>query len=150
MTSAASASARSRCAHSRNCRPRCCAWPARSGCCLPPNPLRKLGALVTVVGLVLTAACAAPAVSPAASVTPLDYLPALQGGYFPLHSSEADHLYHIYVRLPEDYAANPGRKYPVVYVLDGDSLFPQIAPQHLFMTIDEKLPEAIIVGIAYG
>ena len=112
--------------------------------------MRKIGAFAAAIGLVLTAACAAPAVSPAASVTPLDHLPALKGGYFPLQSVEADHLYHIYVRLPEEYAADPTRKYPVVYLLDGDSLFPQIAPQHLFMTIDEKMPEAIIVGVAYG
>jgi predicted alpha/beta superfamily hydrolase len=37
-----------------------------------------------------------------------------------------------------------------VYVLDGDSLFPVLAAQHLFLNIDESLPEALIVGIAYG
>jgi uncharacterized protein len=82
--------------------------------------------------------------------TPLDHLPALRGAYFPLQSREADHLYHIYVRLPEGYADKPTGRYPVVYLLDGDSLYPQLAAQHLFMAIDDKLPEAIIVGIAYG
>jgi predicted alpha/beta superfamily hydrolase len=38
----------------------------------------------------------------------------------------------------------------VVYVLDGDSLFPLLAPTHIFLNYDEKLPEAIIVGISYG
>jgi len=38
----------------------------------------------------------------------------------------------------------------VVYVLDGDSLFPLLAPTHLFLHYDESLPDAIIVGIAYG
>jgi predicted alpha/beta superfamily hydrolase len=38
----------------------------------------------------------------------------------------------------------------VVYLLDGDSLFPMLAPHHLFLTYDENLPEAVIVGIAYG
>jgi len=35
-------------------------------------------------------------------------------------------------------------------VLDGDSLFPMLAPEHLFLNIDEKLPEVVTVGIAYG
>ena len=83
-------------------------------------------------------------------VTPLDHLPALSGGYFPLQSREANRTYHIYVRLPQDYAADPARRYPVVYLLDGDSLFPMIAPAHLFLNIDDKMPEAIVVGIAYG
>jgi predicted alpha/beta superfamily hydrolase len=81
---------------------------------------------------------------------PLDYVPALKGDYFPLHSTAARHLYHIYVRLPEGYAADPARRYPVVYLLDGDSLFPLLAATHLFLTIDDKIPEAIVVGIAYG
>ena len=35
-------------------------------------------------------------------------------------------------------------------MLDGDSLFPILAANHLFLHYDEDLPEAIIVGIAYG
>lgn len=58
--------------------------------------------------------------------------------------------YHIYIRYPEGYAAEQVKRYPVVYLLDGDSAFPLIAPQHLFLTYDDDLPEAIIVGIAYG
>lgn len=41
-------------------------------------------------------------------------------------------------------------QYPVVYVLDGDSLFPILAANHLFLNYDENLPQAFIVGIAYG
>ena len=88
----------------------------------------------------------APAVGP----VPLDHLPALAGGYFPLASPETGGNYHVYVRVPEGYAAEPDRRWPVVYLLDGDSLFPLLAPTHLFLGYDEDLPEAIIVGIAYG
>lgn len=35
-------------------------------------------------------------------------------------------------------------------MLDGDSLFPLLATQQLFLGYDENLPEAIMVGIAYG
>jgi predicted alpha/beta superfamily hydrolase len=58
--------------------------------------------------------------------------------------------YHIYVRLPEGYHEVEGKRYPVVYLLDGDSAFPMLAPLHLFMHYDDKVPEAVIVGIAYG
>jgi predicted alpha/beta superfamily hydrolase len=58
--------------------------------------------------------------------------------------------YHIYIRYPEGYAEHPNRHYPIVYLLDGDSAFPMLAPEHLFLTYDDHLPEAIIVGIAYG
>lgn len=86
-----------------------------------------------------------------ASITdaPIRYLPAIAGDYFPLNSVAAGRTYHIYVRLPEGYNANATR-YPVIYLLDGDSLFPLLSPTHLFLTYDEKLPEAIVVGIAYG
>ena len=105
------------------------------------------------LALLLTLAAAAGACAPplaTAKVTPLDYLPSLAGDYFPIRSTEADHDYHIYVRLPQGYAKEPERRYPIVYLLDGDSLFPVLAGNHIFLTIDDKLPEAIVVGIAYG
>ena len=86
----------------------------------------------------------------AAAAVPLDHLPALKGGYFPLASHATGRTYHVYVRLPEGYEAAGERAYPVVYLLDGDTLFPLLAATHLFLGYDEKLPEAIIVGIAYG
>lgn len=103
------------------------------------------------VAALLLAGCALNSVptSPAPAV-PLDHLAALHGDYFPLPSRSTGHAYHIYVRLPENYAAEPERRYPTVYLLDGDSLFPLLATNHLFMTFDDQLPEAIIVGIAYG
>lgn len=82
--------------------------------------------------------------------TPIDYLPALAGDYFKLDSASVGRPYHIFVRLPQGYEDNPSETYPVIYLLDGDSLFPMLAPTHLFLTYDEQLPEAIVVGIAYG
>lgn len=86
----------------------------------------------------------------AAGSVPLDHLPALKGDYFPLVSRGNGRTYHVYVRLPENYDASGAQAYPVVYLLDGDSLFPMLAPLHLFLGYDEGLPEAIVVGIAYG
>jgi uncharacterized protein len=106
-----------------------------------------LRTLAAAAVLVLTGCSQATATR---TLTPLDHLPALTGGYFSIRSREAEHDYHIYVRVPQDYAAQPGRRYPIVYLLDGDSLFPILASSHLFLTIDDKLPEAIVVGISYG
>lgn len=96
--------------------------------------------------LPLLAACAQAGPRP----VPLDHLPALAGDYWPVASAETGGTYHVYVRYPEGYAAEPDRRWPVVYLLDGDSVFPYLAPHHLFLTYDDGLPEAILVGIAYG
>jgi hypothetical protein len=100
--------------------------------------------------VLLLAACAPLAASRPQTSAPLDYLPALKGDYFSLTSPETGTNYHIYIRYPEDYAEHPSERYPVVYLLDGDSAFPLLAPEHLFIHYDDKIPEAIIVGIAYG
>lgn len=93
-----------------------------------------------------------PASSGAATerVEPHAQLPALRGDYFPLVAPQNGRRYDIHVRLPEGYDAAEERRYPIIYLLDGDSLFPLLAPTHLFLTYDEGLPEAILVGIAYG
>ena len=81
---------------------------------------------------------------------PICHLPGIAGDYFRLESTAVGRGFHVFVSLPQSYEADSERSYPVVYVLDGDSLFPIIAPTHLFLTIDYELPEAVIVGIAYG
>ena len=100
--------------------------------------------------LLALSACASGHIGSAADPIPLNHLPALAGDYFRMPFAAAGRDFHIYVRLPEGYGTEPGRHYPVVYLLDGDSLFPILATHHLFLTLDERLPEAIIVGIAYG
>ena len=104
-------------------------------------------ALAGLAGLSL-AACAPTA--PPRPAVPLNHLPALAGDYFALDSREAGHRYHVYIRYPDGYRADDAKLYPTVYLLDGDSLFPYLAPHHIFLTYDDQLPEAIIVGIAYG
>src|SRR5438094_763831 len=111
-------------------------------------------AIAILTGSALTLA-AAPAIAQPAGAAPavedpLEHLPALAGGYFPFASQATGRTYHVYVRLPQNYAADPSKRYPIVYLLDGDSLFPILAASHLYLTIDDKLPEAIVVGIAYG
>src|SRR3546814_3774782 len=85
---------------------------------------------------------------PQSTDIPIDYLPALKGEYFQIASEATDRKYHIYIRLPEGFDPKASGRYPVIYLFDGDSLFPLLAPTHLFLTYDEKLPEAVIVGIS--
>ena len=102
-----------------------------------------------LVALALLAGCA-PAPSGPAGVVPLNHLPALAGDYFRMDSRHVGRAFHIYVRLPEDYDPDASVIWPTVYLTDGDSLFPILAANHLFLTYDDGLPEAIVVGIAYG
>jgi hypothetical protein len=104
-------------------------------------------ALAVLLGL---AACASPPAIPSRPIVPLDHLPALSGDYFPILSKATGTRYHIYIRYPEGYARAGRQNYPIIYLLDGDSLFPYLAAHHLFLTIDDDVPEAIVVGIAYG
>ncbi len=110
--------------------------------------------LLVAVILVMAGCASTPASPPAraigSDIVPLNHLPSLKGDYLKLESNQVGRAYHVYVRLPEGYDPSSVKRYPVVYLLDGDSLFPMLAPQHLFLTYDEKLPEAVIVGIAYG
>lgn len=100
-------------------------------------------------GVFLAALLAVTPVLPA-QAAPLDHLPVLAGDYFAIDSREAGHRYHIYIRYPEGYAEQTRQRYPVVYLLDGDSLFPMLGALHLFLAYDDDLPEALVVGIAYG
>jgi uncharacterized protein len=78
-------------------------------------------------------------------------LPILAGERFTLDSAVIPgRQYHIHVRLPDGYGRNPDARYPVVYLLDGDSTLAMLAPLHLFMTYEDRVPEVIMVGIGYG
>lgn len=75
---------------------------------------------------------------------------ALRGDYLFIDSAEVGRGFHVYVRYPEGYDPADARLYPTVYVTDGDSLFPMLAPLQLFLHYDDGLPEVLMVGIAYG
>lgn len=105
---------------------------------------------ITKLALALLAASGSATNAIAGENAPLSHLPALTGDYFRLDSRGDLGTYHVYIRYPEGYGKDPTVTYPTVYLLDGDSLFPYLAPHHLFLTYDDQLPEAIVVGIAYG
>lgn len=81
----------------------------------------------------------------------LDYLPGLAPAHHHVvTSTHTGREHHLFIRLPEAYGEDREKHWPVVYVLDGDILFPILAPYHLLLHYDEPVPDAIVVGIGYG
>lgn len=86
----------------------------------------------------------------AARADEIQYLQGLSNpDYYRVESETLERPFHIFVRLPEGYNESE-KTYPTIYLLDGGINFPLLAPYYLFLSIDEPMPEAIIVGISYG
>jgi len=66
-----------------------------------------------------------------------------------LFSHQVGIEYQLAVWLPESYASS-GRRYPVIYVLDGDFLFGMATALLPLMSLIDRVPEMIIVGIGYN
>ncbi|UWX03405.1 alpha/beta hydrolase [Pseudoxanthomonas sp. NC8] len=102
----------------------------------------------------------APARAPAtaAAVSPL---PGQRGGGAPyeIAGSEVWNVpdpvsgrdYQVFVALPSGYAAQPQRRYPVLYVTDADYAFPLIRQIGRRLNLDgPALDEFILVGLSYA
>jgi predicted alpha/beta superfamily hydrolase len=57
--------------------------------------------------------------------------------------------FFILTSIPDDYYSNT-RRYPVLYVLDGDIAYGMAASIARYLQIGENIPELIVVGIGYG
>jgi hypothetical protein len=55
--------------------------------------------------------------------------------------------YATWVALPDSYATDASRRYPVLYVTDGQLEFPLISSIHRAMWLGKDAPELIIVGV---
>jgi predicted alpha/beta superfamily hydrolase len=64
-----------------------------------------------------------------------------------LHSAVLDERRAYLVHLPESYAGQPARRYPVIYVLDGSSQDLHTAASAALMARIGVIDEAIVVGI---
>lgn len=67
-----------------------------------------------------------------------------------LDSSVTGRSYDIYVRLPDEYVQDRVKKYPVLYVLDGQWDFKLLDSIYGGLYYDGFVPEMIIVGITYS
>ncbi len=80
-----------------------------------------------------------------------DQLTSLKGtDYQLIRSAILDHDYHIYVKVPEQAKAEPNKKWPVVYLLDGGNNFPLLTPYAEMLSWFGDLPPVVMVGISYG
>lgn len=67
------------------------------------------------------------------------------------HAKSNNKDYEIYVKLPETYASNPGKKYPLMVLTDGYYAFPLVSSINWRMSERNKVYEqSIIVGISYS
>jgi predicted alpha/beta superfamily hydrolase len=58
--------------------------------------------------------------------------------------------YQLYISLPRSYDSKGTTKYPVLYVLDGETFFPLFKTARELMDFGNELEEVIIVGIGSG
>lgn len=65
------------------------------------------------------------------------------------HSSIIDDDFNIYISLPDDYDKSD-KKYPVLYLLDGDIAYGLATSIARYLQFGNNIPELIIVGIGYG
>ncbi len=65
------------------------------------------------------------------------------------HSQIITDDFYLYISLPDDYDQSD-KKYPVMYLLDGDVAFGMAASIARYLQFGNAIPELIIVGIGYG
>jgi predicted alpha/beta superfamily hydrolase len=108
---------------------------------------------VRIVGVVALLFLSLGLSLPARGAEPAD-LRYLQGlgdtRYHRLDSATLERPLHVYVRVPEADPDAPGRRYPVVYLLDGGTFFPLLSAYYHALRWGEELPELVLVGISYG
>lgn len=78
-------------------------------------------------------------------------LPVLTGtDVISIDSKSVGDEFVLYVRVPPEAAAEPDRKFPVIYALDGDHTFPMMCSVATELSWSGAVPPVIVVGIGYG
>jgi predicted alpha/beta superfamily hydrolase len=65
------------------------------------------------------------------------------------HSQIIDDDFYLYISFPDEYDKSD-KKYPVLYLLDGDVTFGMAASIARYLQFGNTIPELMIVGIGYG
>jgi len=87
--------------------------------------------------------------APAPVVPPPFAIPDTQ--VLDIHSTRLDRDYQLFVALPESYAAQPQRRYPVVFVTDANYAFPLVrAISRRVGDHGQGLEDFILVGLSYA
>jgi uncharacterized protein len=115
--------------------------PAAIGACREPEKAES----ATPASVVTSSVADAPASSPA---YPELLLPGTQ--VRALSSPLTGKQHRLLIALPPSFKSDPARRYPVVYVLDGQWDFPLVATLSGGLRFDEVAPELLIVGLSWG
>jgi uncharacterized protein len=67
-----------------------------------------------------------------------------------MKSASTGRSYNLYVRKPADYATNKAKKYPVLYLLDGQWDFKLLDSVIGGLVYDKQMPDILVVGITYS
>lgn len=106
---------------------------------------RPLSCLAALLCLALAGTLSAAEAKPAAF--PGHVIPNSQLRVIPRNAAGRE--YQLHIGLPESYAKDPSRKYPVVYVTDGYWDFAKITAIEGSLVYDKVVPEFITVGLGY-
>ena len=112
------------------------------------SPSRLYIFMMCTLFVPLGSACASP--TPASPGLPPARVTLPSTEVRQLHSSATGRDYDIYLRLPDRYARDTSRTYPVIYSLDGQWDFKMLDSICSGLVYDQFIPEAIIVGITYS
>jgi predicted alpha/beta superfamily hydrolase len=101
------------------------------------------------VGLLLAAACLVGNARPACSAT---YPPVTIPGseLRTMKSTSTSRTYDLYIRKPADFERSKDKKYPVLYLLDGQWDFKLLDSVIGGLFYDKWMPDIVVVGITYS
>lgn len=108
----------------------------------------SLSLIASACGTLITPSPSSASVSPTATTIPVVTIPGSE--LRTLKSTNTGRDYDIYVQLPAGYAENTWKKYPVLYVLDGQWDFKLLNSIYGGLLYDQFVPEMLIVGITYS
>jgi predicted alpha/beta superfamily hydrolase len=67
-----------------------------------------------------------------------------------MKSSSTGRTYDLYIRTPSDFAKNKDKKYPVLYLLDGQWDFKLLDSVIGGLVYDKWMPDIVVIGITYS
>ena len=65
-----------------------------------------------------------------------------------INSAKLNEMREITIGLPASYQKNPGKKYPLLLLLDGDYLFDPFSGALQYGAYWDDIPEMLVVGIS--
>lgn len=107
--------------------------------------MRNLRICLLILGVLLLTAVANAQVP-----TSLPKVTILGSEMRSIHSPETGRDYDLYIHLPSDYAKETGKKYPVVYIMDGQWDFKLMDSVLGGLVYDKFVPDMVLVGITYA